>query len=151
MREPEGLPDQRAVRDAFRDKDARGCIEGNGLPGYIEQDFAAEVLRGFRIAAPVKDNLIEIVNMLVNMGIRFGNIVNPAELYVIIDFRDLFAAHVSHCRTLAVFDPGSRFPKGLPDQVFFIVDIGHMISSPSCVLFEKLDIKTFFFIKQIHI
>jgi hypothetical protein len=139
VRKSEFLPGQWSMGGAFWEKDAGRCVEGDRLAPDIKLDFTSKVLRGFRIAPPVQDDLVVIMNMLVNMGVWFRDIEYPTEFNVIIGFRHLLAAHVSHRRALAVFNPRSRFPKRLPHHVLFIIDFlfFHLLSFLDLTLYPR--------------
>src|SRR4030042_583632 len=101
------------MRDTLWNENTRGSVKGDLLTADIKLDLATEILRGFRIAPPMQDDLIEIMNMLMNVGVWFRDIVNPTKFNVIIGFWHLLTAHVSHSGALAVFNSRPCFPKGL--------------------------------------
>src|SRR5208283_335321 len=106
-------PRVRSVANALGHKDGACRREGEGLAPKVILYVGAEVFRIVGIPAHMDDELVEMMDVFVYVGIWLGHSPYPAELYIAVCPRHLGAAHKGHRGALAVGDPGPCLPERL--------------------------------------
>ena len=110
---------------AGRDVDGGGSVEGDGLAADVELYLRAEHLGVFRVGAPVEHDLVVVMDVLVDVGVRVRDPVDPAELDVVVGAGDLSVAHDGHGGTLAVLDALAGLVERRPGDVVLFFEISH--------------------------